>query len=250
LGGSGAAEEEDWERPAPQFVTIDDFVGLVEDCVAWPRNRQPEWDRATQVRWIEFERDFWPTLSKEAKKGFGGKAAAADKASGLGDKAAAAAGSKKPKSGKASASGGGGLESASFGDEGALVALAVWTQIRSLLKGSVEAAWGFSAPGTPKPYLGADPRLLAAYHDKCADAAKAREVPPRPPGTPLSLLEYERLPHGRCPLSGKQRRAAFEYYEMYAAWLEVTDATAAATTASSLPPPFSPREEVSLAARA
>ena len=214
IGGGNGEVSSEWERPPPQFVTIDDFVGLVEDCVLWPNKQEPHWDRASQVRWVEFERDFWPTLSKNAKKGFGCKAAS------LMDKSAAGGGGKKGK-GKVGAAAAGD-DNGSSGDDGALVPLAVWTQIRSLLKGSVEAAWGFSPPDPPKPYTGTDPKHLEAYKKKCDDAAEMQQWPVRKPGTPISLMEYEKLPHGRCPLSLKQRRAAFEYYEMYAAWLEVS----------------------------
>lgn len=221
-GGVGGKLEvsSEWERPPPQFVTIDDFVGLVEDCVLWPNDQQPHWDRASQVRWVEFERDFWPTLSKTAKKGFGCKAAS------LTDKAAAAGGGGGKK-GKGKAAAAAADDSSTYGSSGdeALVPLTVWTQIRSLLKGSVEAAWGFSPPDPPKPYTGSDPKQLEAYRKKCDDVAEMQQWPVRRPGTPMNLAEYEKLPHGRCPLSLKQRRAAFEYYEMYAAWLEVRGGT-------------------------
>lgn len=183
---------EEENQPSAQFVTIDEFVRIVEDTIDYRINEdevKPTWDLTTQVRWKEFEKDFWPSLSKYSQRGLGGKDEKAQSTL------------KKNKTSKGS--GGGGEE-----EDKPLVPLMVWTQIRSLLKGSVEAA------------NGCEETVAAAEDEDDDDNAGIKRLEIRPAGTPMSREEYMQLIDTRCPLTPKQRSAAYEYFEMYQDWLK------------------------------
>ena len=128
--------------------------------------------------YVKFEKDFWPTISKRARKSRNGHNAAANKLTGRGDT---------------------GLE-----EQSEIVALTAWVQIKSLIKGSVEAAWG------------GGPTIFSDISKPDSDGTMAES---RPCGTPLSRDEYMALDESRCALTPSQRSIAYEYYEIYMQWL-------------------------------
>ena len=205
-GGATAAIYEETEQPRAQFVTIDQFVALVESHVRWDIKKgevAPSWNAGTQIRWLEFERDFWASLDKQAQQGFGSSK------SGAARKLAA----------KVSKKDWGSAEADDASPAEPLVPLTVWTQIRSFIKGSVEAAWGCAATELPPPYCGEDP-AEKKRHDAEVERIAAESFEARAPGTPMSRAEYLAMDKSRCPLNQKQRAAAYEYYTMYQAWLK------------------------------
>ena len=197
------------ELTEPKFVTIDDFVDIIENSIVDTHVDAPttvavqrdDWDRLHRVGWSQFEREFWPTLSKKARKGKGGiQSTAANKLTGKGEQ--------------------------SQEDDGEIVALTVWVQIKSLIKGSVEAAWGsIRSSSTKAASLDSEEvgRNEGSSHDDVDVAATsfcARQC-----GTPLSREEYMALDDSRCALTPKQRIAAYEYYEIYMQWLNAQGMT-------------------------
>ena len=174
------------DLPEPKFVTIDDFADLIESSIA-DTSMEPQqdglvqrqhWNRIHRVEWHQFEKDFWPTISKRARKSRNGHNPAVNKLAGRG---------------------GTGLE-----EQSEIVALTAWVQIKSLIKGSVEAAWG------------GGPTIFSDISKPDSDGTIAET---RPCGTPLSRDEYMALDESRCALTPNQRSIAYEYYEIYMQWL-------------------------------
>ena len=99
----------------------------------------------------------------------------------------------RQKKGNSRSGGGGG---GAGGGGAALGPLAVWTQIRSLIKGSCEAAFGSTDPDIN---------------------------PPRPAGSPIYRNEYLGFGRKRVDLSEEQRNAVFDIYEVYAVKLMSTE---------------------------
>jgi hypothetical protein len=218
-GGGGAftakyvSEDEDI-KPSSQFVTIDEFVRIVEDSVVFSgeveSDKKPTWNLTTQVRWKEFEKEFWPSLSKYSQKGLGGR----DEKANTKLKKSKPSSVSNPTSPQSAAA-----EDNLDEDSLPLVPLMVWTQIRSLIKGSVEAAWGCYESVVDANDGDEDGNEGGGGGDN--GYLKRKQI--RPPGTPMTREEYMNLETTRCPLTPKQRSGAYEYFIMYQEWLKKGD---------------------------
>ena len=204
-----------------KFVPTVDYFQAVEEAIDFSKIkhvRHMSFPVAGRVATYEFQQHFWKGfLSAQMQRGFGQKKTSREEQRKIG----AALGAN-------------------------VDATTVWTQINSIIKGSVEAAWGedgrdearaaraaaraakaeaAKAKAAKGDGGGAEASDEDDFNDEDEDggggggaAAEANRTL-RTCGTPITEEEYLKMPSKRVNLSKEQRRVVFQYFEVYQDWL-------------------------------